>query len=114
MSCSCPTCGASLPSDLLAIDRDAGIVVGAGRFTHLTAQEFAIFIMLYDGKGRVFSKESLHRAVTKLWGEESELKIVDVFVCKLRAKLKGMPIAIETAWGRGYRLLSKQPLEQAS
>lgn len=113
-ACPCPTCGQSLPSDLLVIDRDAGIVVGNGRFAHLTGQEFSIFITLYDAKGRVLSKEQLLRTVTKLWGEEPEIKIIDVFVCKVRAKIKGMPIGIDTVWGRGYRLLSPRNMELAS
>ena len=37
---------------------------------------------------------------------DSDTKIVDVFICKIRAKLKALDIdpSIETAWGRGYRL----------
>jgi len=43
--------------------------------------------------------------------DEPELKIVDVFVCKLRKKLveaTGEDICIQTVWGRGYVL--KDPL----
>jgi two-component system cell cycle response regulator CtrA len=113
MTCPCPTCGQDLPSDLIAIDRDAGIVVGNGRFAHLTVQEFNVFITIYDGKGRVFSKEQLLHAVAPAWGDEQEIKIVDVFVCKLRKKLAGLGISIETVWGRGYRL-SQQKMETAA
>lgn len=112
--CSCPTCGQSLPADLLVIDREAGIIVADGRFAHLTSQEFSVFISLYDAKGRVLSKEQLLRVVTAHWGEEPEIKIVDVFVCKVRAKMKGMPLGIETVWGRGYRLMSPRKMEIAS
>lgn len=76
-------------------------------------QEFNIFITVYDGKGRVFSKEALLQAVAPAWGEEQEIKIVDVFVCKLRKKLKGLGVSIETVWGRGYRL-SQHELETAA
>jgi two-component system, cell cycle response regulator CtrA len=34
--------------------------------------------------------------------DEPELKIVDVFVCKLRKKLAPYGLAITTLWGRGY------------
>jgi len=46
--------------------------------------------------------------MTALYGdridEPPEIKIVDVFICKLRAKLKRFEVAIETVWGLGYRL----------
>ena len=34
--------------------------------------------------------------------DEAEQKIVDVFICKIRRKIKPFAIKIETAWGRGY------------
>lgn len=36
--------------------------------------------------------------------EEPEVKIVDVFVCKMRKKLKPFGIEVDTVWGQGYRL----------
>ena len=39
--------------------------------------------------------------------DEPELKIIDVFICKLRKKLSqatGGESYIETVWGRGYVL----------
>ena len=46
--------------------------------------------------------------------DEPEVKIIDVFVCKLRRKLSEMhPDAekfIETVWGRGYRLPTQPEL----
>ena len=51
------------------------------------------------------SKDMLHTAVSQhkyASGDETEIKIVDVFVCKLRKKLEAFDIAIETIWGRGY------------
>jgi len=39
--------------------------------------------------------------------DEPELKIIDVFICKLRKKLdavSGSQSFIETVWGRGYVL----------
>lgn len=36
--------------------------------------------------------------------ETPEMKIVDVFVCKLRRKLWPYDIEIETVWGWGYRM----------
>jgi two-component system cell cycle response regulator CtrA len=39
--------------------------------------------------------------------DEVEIKIVDVFICKIRAKLKPFGIGIETRWGEGYFLTSE-------
>lgn len=33
---------------------------------------------------------------------EGEIKIIDVFVCKMRKKLEPWDIKIETSWGKGY------------
>lgn len=34
----------------------------------------------------------------------AEEKMVDVFICKIRKKLKPFGVAIETVWGRGYQV----------
>lgn len=36
--------------------------------------------------------------------DEAQIKIVDVFVCKIRSKLKRFGVAIQTRWGVGYYL----------
>lgn len=104
-TCTCPTCGHTLPPETFAIDWDAGIIVAAGRFARLTRQEMAVFTTLYNAKGSVRSKEHLLAAVTSFIDDEPEIKIVDVFVCKIRKKFTGLNVAIETVWGTGYRLM---------
>lgn len=37
-------------------------------------------------------------------GPEPKPKIIDVWICHLRRKLKAQHIEIENVWGRGYRL----------
>jgi two-component system cell cycle response regulator CtrA len=47
--------------------------------------------------------------------DEPELKIIDVFICKLRKKLSeatGGGSSIETVWGRGYVLRDPQEESQ--
>ena len=57
------------------------------------------------------SKEFLHMASTKPGVEaESELKIIDVWICKMRPKLQAFGINIQTVWGFGYML---SPEDQA-
>lgn len=73
---------------------------------HLTRLEQRFLIAL--GTGRLMSKERLH---DQIYGDDPdggpELKIVDVFICKLRKKLTPYGVAIETIWGRGYRMTAQ-------
>jgi two-component system, cell cycle response regulator CtrA len=52
--------------------------------------------------------------VTHSTSRQPEMKIIDVFICKLRKKLanaSGGKNYIETVWGRGYVL--REPLEMS-
>jgi DNA-binding response OmpR family regulator len=64
----------------------------------LTKCESLLLLALADAE--FASKNRLHELVSP----ESEPKIIDVFVCKLRAKITSLQIHIETIWGRGYRI----------
>ncbi len=49
--------------------------------------------------------------------DEPELKIIDVFICKLRKKLSTATSGenyIETVWGRGYVLRDPEPMQKAA
>jgi len=85
-----------------------------GRPVHLTGKEQAILQLMMTRKGMVLSKEAI---LTHLYGgmDEPEIKIVDVFVCKLRKKLAnaGSPNLIGTVWGRGYILREPSPSESS-
>jgi DNA-binding response OmpR family regulator len=52
---------------------------------------------------RGLSKDALHAAINGAIEIETDPKIVDVLVCKLRRKLP-RDVAIETIWGFGYVL----------
>jgi two-component system cell cycle response regulator CtrA len=78
---------------------------------HLTAKEYQILELLSLGKGTNLTKEMF---LKHLYGgrNEPELKIIDVFICKLRKKLAtatGGSNYIETIWGRGYVLRDPDP-----
>ncbi|WP_310498348.1 response regulator transcription factor [Sandarakinorhabdus sp.] len=96
----------------VSIDLAARSVSVDGRRVALTGKEYAILEMLSLRKGMTLTKEMF---LTHLYGgrDEPELKIIDVFVCKLRKKLHlaGAPASgcIETVWGRGYSLRDPQP-----
>jgi two-component system cell cycle response regulator CtrA len=73
---------------------------------HLTGKEYGILELLSLRKGQTLTKEQF---LNHLYGgiDEPELKIIDVFICKLRKKLAnatGGTNYIETIWGRGYVL----------
>jgi two-component system cell cycle response regulator CtrA len=72
---------------------------------HLTGKEYAILELLVLRKGMVLTKEAF---LNHLYGgmDEPEMKIIDVFICKLRKKLAfaGAANLIGTVWGRGYMI----------
>ena len=90
----------------LAVNLDAHAVEIDGRPLHLTGKEYGILELLSLRKGSTLTKEML---LNHLYGgmDEPEPKIIDVFMCKLRKKLrtagKGANY-IETVWGQGYVL----------
>lgn len=99
----------------LSVNLQTRLVDVDGTPLKLTTKEYAILELLILRKGSTLSKEVF---LNHLYGgmDEPELKIIDVFVCKLRKKLSdalGGVSYIETVWGRGYVLRDQDP-EQAS
>jgi len=105
MSQACPCCGQALPADLGFRIDEAGIVLAGGRFARLTEHEAAVLAKLAEKPGRVISKDQLMAAVYWAADEDPHVKIIDVWICKMRPRLKPLGVVIETVWGRGYRLL---------
>lgn len=71
----------------------------------LTGREQQLLGVLHARQGRCVTKVALMEAMYNGM-DEPELKIIDVFVCKIRKKLRAHSDAevIETIWGRGYQL----------
>ena len=95
----------------LAVNLDAKTVEVDGARVHLTGKEYAMLELLSLRKGTTLTKEMF---LNHLYGgmDEPELKIIDVFICKLRKKLSsacGGENYIETVWGRGYVLRDPEP-----
>lgn len=92
--------------DKVTINLDTRVVEVSGEQVHLTNKEYAILELLAMRKGTVLTKEMfLNHLYNSM--DEPEIKIIDVFVCKLRKKLadaSGGTNYIETVWGRGYML----------
>jgi two-component system cell cycle response regulator CtrA len=90
----------------VAVNLDAKTVEVDGKAVHLTGKEYQMLELLSLRKGTTLTKEMF---LNHLYGgmDEPELKIIDVFICKLRKKLAeatGGQNYIETVWGRGYVL----------
>lgn len=93
--------------DAMRPDATADARGNLARTFRLTKKETALLMALADG--RLHSKDSL---LSMIYGgvDEPELKIIDVFVCKLRRKLEGVAIDIGTVWGQGYVIEDAEPL----
>ena len=90
----------------LSVNLDGRTVEVGDKPVHLTGKEYGIMELLSLRKGTTLTKEMF---LNHLYNgmDEPELKIIDVFVCKLRKKLAavaGEEIYIHTVWGRGYVL----------
>ncbi|MFZ1660969.1 MAG: response regulator transcription factor [Paracoccaceae bacterium] len=92
------------------VNLDAKTVMVEEKAVHLTGKEYQMLELLSLRKGTTLTKEMF---LNHLYGgmDEPELKIIDVFICKLRKKLSeatGGENYIETVWGRGYVIRDPQ------
>ena len=95
------------------VNLDAKTVDVGGKTVHLTGKEYQMLELRSLRKGTTLTKEMF---LNHLYGgmDEPELKIIDVFICKLRKKVSEATDGanyIETVWGRGYVLRDPDPSE---
>ncbi len=100
----------------ISVNLDAKTVEADTGPVHLTGKEYQMLELLSLRKGTTLTKEMF---LNHLYGgmDEPELKIIDVFICKLRKKLSaatGGENYIETVWGRGYVLRDPAPASVAT
>lgn len=98
----------------IKLNMDARLAEIDGKPIPLTSKEYSILELLCTRKGSTLTKETF---LNHLYGgmDEPEVKIIDVFVCKLRKKIEkatGGESYIETVWGRGYMI--REPSETSS
>jgi two-component system cell cycle response regulator CtrA len=98
----------------IVVNLDGKTVEVRGERVHLTGKEYQMLELLSLRKGTTLTKEMF---LNHLYGgmDEPELKIIDVFICKLRKKLKmaANDHCIETVWGRGYMLQDPREVAHA-
>ena len=97
----------------IEVNLDGKTVEVRGERVHLTGKEYQMLELLSLRKGTTLTKEMF---LNHLYGglDEPEVKIIDVFICKLRKKLNALAREdyIETVWGRGYMLRDPQPVNE--
>jgi two-component system cell cycle response regulator CtrA len=98
----------------LIVNLDTKTVEVDAQRVHLTGKEYQMLELLSLRKGTTLTKEMF---LNHLYGgmDEPELKIIDVFICKLRKKLANASDGknyIETVWGRGYVLREPSDVEE--
>ena len=100
----------------LVVRLDAQRAEIAGQPVPLTVKEYQMLGLLAHRRGTPVTKDMF---LSRLYGgrDEPGLKVIDVFMCKLRKKLAAMSGGIdyvETVWGRGYMLHEPHSLKMAS
>ena len=116
-----PNIQTSLKVNDLVINFDTKIVQCGDRNTRLTDKESQVLELLITRRGTVLGKEVFINHIYTPQGKEDKAnpKNVDVFICKLRNKLKDLTghqdenYYIETVWGRGY-MFKDSPVKQPS
>ena len=98
----------------LSVNLDEKTAEIAGERVHLTGKEYQMLEYLSLRRGTRVTKEMF---LSQLYGglDEPGIKIIDIFMCKLRRKLAEASHGkdyIETVWGRGY-MLREPPQRQA-
>lgn len=84
-----------------------GTLIHPGGLVLFTQKEASVLELLAFRKGTIITKEMVMNYLYS-GRDEPELKIVDVFICKIRKKLSvalGNLDVIYTVWGRGYQFV---------
>ncbi|MBQ9090300.1 MAG: response regulator transcription factor [Alphaproteobacteria bacterium] len=97
----------------MEINLSSKVVTIDGKILNLTSKEYALFELLALRKGTTINKEQF---LNHLYGgmDEPEMKIIDVFLCKIRRKIEKITKNddyIQTVWGRGY-ILRDLPIKE--
>ena len=95
----------------VTLDQELHAVFVDGRRVPLTGREYDFLQVMMLHKGVLLTKERFLNGLYADSEETPDLKIVDVFVCKLRRKLAACGAAemIRTVWGRGHVLFDPTP-----
>jgi two-component system cell cycle response regulator CtrA len=76
----------------------------------MTPREWDLTSCLYANSPKIMSRQALLEAMYPNNASAPEMKIIDVFICKIRKKIKPHGMDIGLSWGKGYFM----PPESAS
>ncbi len=98
----------------LTIDLGTGEVAANGARIPLTPHERSVLTYLARARGKVRTKEQILKSMYGLDEEEPEIKIIDVFMTKVRGKINARVPGLgfdllRTSWGDGYYMLKDMP-----
>lgn len=87
-----------------SLEEQLGVHFHSPAFLELTGNEAQIFglLMARDAVTKSLAMVTIYG--NKPDGDQAEEKIIDVYICKMRAKLKPYGIEVSTHWGQGYSL----------
>lgn len=105
----CETCGQLKSTSVGDVEIGANGVEYKGQFVPMTICETEVFRRLATCFGKVVHKGRMHRALYAADPNGGpDVKILDIWICKIRKKLKAaaVPLEIKTVWGVGYQLLA--------
>lgn len=103
--CTCPLCGSIIAELPISILPERGMVVANGKFAVLPTTEMALLRRLVEVFPRILTKQAAMDWLYQLQGgDEPEIKIIVVLICKICKKIDPLGIRIDTAWGKGYAL----------
>jgi DNA-binding response OmpR family regulator len=88
----------------IAVNKKSGEESGE---IQLTPNEFNLLAYLIENQNRAVSRDEL---LDKIWGFTSdvETRVADDTVKRLRKKLSGSSLIVDTVWGFGFRLKEKE------
>src|SRR3990172_1020927 len=97
--------GEIIRAGALVIDPSSRTAEARGQRLTLTPKEFDLLATMAGFAGVVLDRDQL---LDLVWGTSFyAARTVDVHIARLREKLKGSDVRIETIWGTGYRLVAE-------
>lgn len=90
----------------LVFDPTAGILVANGEERALRNRELRLFEVFMGAPGQIFSKTYLMDRLFSFDDDVTE-NAIEVYVGRLRKKLEGSQVKLETVRGLGYRLIQQ-------
>ena len=102
---TCPACGQSVENLTgILINPETNDILIDGNLIHFTEKESGIFNALHKRFPDLVTVDGMMDVLYSDNPEEPFMAIINVYICKMRKKLRGTRVRIKNVWGRGYRL----------